>query len=69
MTKEERQAKLDEELSEIKVNALSEEQIKEKQIQAREETKKFWQAQVESTAEQRNKEKEAQQVLKQRVAV
>ena len=56
----EKQAKLEVELGEVKVNAQAEIIFKEKQAKAREDSKKFWQSQAETTVEQRNKEKEAQ---------
>jgi len=56
----EKQAKLEVELGEVKVNAQAEVIFKEKQAKAREDSKKFWQSQAETTVEQRNKEKEAQ---------
>lgn len=64
-----RKSKIDEEITEQNTNNVALEIHREKQAKARKEAQQFWQQQLQATAEQRQIEKDAEAVLKQKISV
>ena len=64
-----KKSKIDEEIIEQSTNNAALEIHREKQAKARQEAQQFWQQQLQATAEQRQIEKDAGAVLKQKISV